>query len=151
MTEVDTVRQVFSANQRFYEAFGSLDIRRMAAVWQQDDGVQCIHPGWSRLTGWRAVRDSWIRIFNNTRSMTFHITDTQITVRGSVAWVICTERITMIIDEEPQETQVLATNLFVWDETQLEACAWRMVHHHGSPVLQRPEPQESAASDDVSA
>jgi ketosteroid isomerase-like protein len=155
MTEVDTVRQVFLTNQRFYAAFESLDIRRMAAVWQQDEGVQCIHPGWSRLIGWRAVRDSWIRIFNNTRSMQFRITDTQITVQGSIAWVVCVERITMVIDEEPQETHVLATNIFVGEETQPEGRHWLMVHHHGSPVLQRlpetPEPPESPEIDDVIA
>jgi len=145
MAEVETVRQVFSANQRFYEAFGSLDIRRMDAVWRQDDDVQCIHPGWSRLIGWRAVRDSWIRIFNNTISMRFRVTDAKVTVRGSVAWVVCVERITMLVDEEPQETQVLATNVFSRDETQSDGRPWLMVHHHGSPVLQQlPEPDDSA-------
>jgi len=137
MAQVETVRQVFLANQRFYEAFESLDIRLMDAVWRQDDGVQCIHPGWSRLTGWRAVRDSWIRIFNHTRSMKFQITDTQITVEGAAAWVVCTERITMLVDDEPQETQVLATNMFVRRDGRLESAEWLMVHHHGSPVLQR--------------
>jgi len=137
MTDVDAAREVFSANQRFYEAFGSLEIQRMAAVWRQDDDVQCIHPGWPRLAGWRAVRDSWIRIFNNTRSMTFQITDTKITVQHSVAWVVCVERITMVIDEEPQETQVLATNLFVRQDDQPGEPCWLMVHHHGSPVFQR--------------
>jgi len=144
MTEVDTVRQVFSANQRFYEAFESLDIRRMTAVWQQDEGVQCIHPGWPRLIGWQAVRDSWIRIFNNTRSMKFRITEPRIIVKGSVAWVVCIERIEMVIDEEPQDTLVLATNMFVRPDhdpdhhnDQPEEGRWLMVHHHGSPVLQR--------------
>jgi ketosteroid isomerase-like protein len=110
--------------------------------------VQCIHPGWSRLTGWRAVRDSWIRIFNHTRSMTFQITDPQVSVEGSVAWVVCIERITMLVDEEPQETQVLATNMFVRPGHQhdpSEERQWLMVHHHGSPVLQRVvEPEDQA-------
>ena len=137
MTEIDAARQVFSANQRFYEAFESLDIRRMAAVWRQDGGVQCIHPGWPRLTGWRAVRDSWVRIFNHTRSMRFRITDVKITVTGSIAWVVCAERIETVIDDEPQESQVLATNLFVRSDEHPEEAFWLMVHHHGSPVLQR--------------
>jgi len=135
MTEVDVVRQVFAANQRFYDAFGSLDIQRMAAVWRQDEEVQCIHPGWPRLLGWQAVRDSWIRIFNNTRSMTFQITDTKVTLQGLAAWVVCVERITMVIDEEPQETRVLATNLFMREDVQPGEPRWLMVHHHGSPVF----------------
>jgi len=137
MTEVDGARQVFSANQRFYEAFERLDIRCMDAVWRQDEGVQCIHPGWPRLVGWPAVRDSWVRIFNHTRSMQFRIADVKIAVTGSIAWVVCTERIKMVMDEEPQETQVLATNLFVRSDGQSEDSRWLMVHHHGSPVLRR--------------
>jgi ketosteroid isomerase-like protein len=137
MTEVDVIRQVFAANQRFYEAFGNLDIRQMSALWRQDEEVQCIHPGWPRVLGWQAVRDSWVRIFNNTRSMTFRITDTKVTVQGPAAWVVCVERITMVIDEEPQETRVLATNLFMREDVQPMEPRWLMVHHHGSPVFQR--------------
>jgi ketosteroid isomerase-like protein len=136
MSDVDAAREVFACNQRFYEAFERLDIQLMAAVWRQDEEVQCIHPGWPRLIGWQAVRDSWIRIFNNTRSMKFQITDTKIAVRHSVAWVVCTERISMIIDEEPQETQVLATNIFRRDDHGWDD-PWLMVLHHGSPVFQR--------------
>jgi ketosteroid isomerase-like protein len=145
MTEVDAVRQVFAANQQFYEAFGSLDIRRMAAVWRQDEAVQCIHPGWPRLLGWQAVRDSWIRIFNNTRSMTFRITDAKVTVHGFAAWVVCVERIAMVIDEEPQETRVLATNLFMREEAQSGEPRWLMVHHHGSPVFHLSEGTEEVS------
>jgi len=148
MTTVETVRQVFSANQRFYEAFEGLDIQRMTAVWRQDSGVQCIHPGWPRLVGWPAVRDSWVRIFNNTRSMTFQIADTQITVKGSVAWVICLEQITMLIDDEEQQTQVLATNIFEQQNGQPEGRRWLMVHHHGSPVFQRLAGGDPAQADD---
>jgi len=144
MADIETVRQVFSANQRFYEAFESLDIQRMAAVWRQDKAVQCIHPGWSPLIGWQPVRDSWVRIFNNARSMTFQITDPHITVQGSVAWVVCIERITMAIDEAHQETQVLATNIFVQRDDRPAEHRWLMVHHHGSPMFQRlPETDDS--------
>jgi ketosteroid isomerase-like protein len=143
MNDVDAAQQVFAANHRFYEAFERLDIQLMAAVWRRDEEVQCIHPGWPRLIGWQAVRDSWIRIFNNTRSMTFQITDTKIAVRESVAWVVCTERISMIIDEEPQETQVLATNIFLRGDHGRND-PWFMVLHHGSPVFQRlAEPDDS--------
>ena len=137
MTTVQAVREVFSANQRFYEAFESLDIRRMAAVWRQDEQVRCIHPGWPPLTGWRLVRDSWVRIFNNARSMKFQITDQQVTVQNDVAWVVCVEHITMAIDEESEETRVLATNIFIRQDEQPPEQRWLMVHHHGSPVFQQ--------------
>lgn len=148
MTDRGAVRQhreVFLANQRFYAAFESLDIKQMAEVWEHDERVQCIHPGWPRLAGWTNVRDSWVRIFNNARSMQFQIANTRITVQGSVAWVVCIERITMAIDEAQQETQVLATNIFVQRDDQPEEHRWLMVHHHGSPIFQRlPESDDSA-------
>lgn len=137
MSNVDTVRQVFSANQRFYEAFESLDIQKMAAVWRQEDKVQCIHPGWPPLIGWRPVRDSWVRIFNHSRSMKFDISHQQITVQGRVAWVVCIENITLAIDDTQQETQVLATNIFVQGDDHSGEPRWMMVHHHGSPIFQR--------------
>ena len=137
MANVETVRQVFSANQQFYEAFESLDIHRMAAVWRQDAEVRCIHPGWPPVIGWQPVRDSWVRIFNNARSMKFQITDPHVTVQGAVAWVVCIERITMAIDDTEQETQVLATNIFVRGDDRPADQRWLMVHHHGSPIFQR--------------
>lgn len=150
MNKLQTVRQhreVFLANQRFYQAFESLDIQRMVEVWAQEAWVQCIHPGWPRLVGWPAVRDSWVRIFNNTRSMQFQIATPRISVRGPIAWVVCLEQITMLIDDEPQQTQVLATNIFVQQDDQEENGRWLMVHPHGSPVFQRlagvEEPAES--------
>jgi ketosteroid isomerase-like protein len=144
MAEIEIVRQVFSANQRFYEAFESLDIQRMTAVWRQDNEVQCIHPGWLPMIGWQPVRDSWVRIFNNTRSMKFRITDVNITVQDTFAWVICIERITTAVDETPEETQVLATNIFMKQEGHAAEPPWLMVHHHGSPIFQRmPETEDS--------
>ena len=144
MADIETVQHVFSANQRFYEAFESLDIQRMATVWRQDNEVQCIHPGWPPLIGWQPVRDSWVRIFNNARSMKFHITDAHITVQGAVAWVVCVERITMAIDEAQEETQVLATNVFVQRDDHSAEHHWLMVHHHGSPIFQQmPETDDS--------
>ena len=140
MSQLDQVRQVFAANRRFYEAFESLDIRQMDQVWRPDDNVQCIHPGWPPLIGWPSVRDSWVRIFNNTRSMHFEISDHKITIHGRVAWVICLEAITTSIDETDQKTQVLATNIFVHGEDRPHGHDWSMVHHHGSPIFQRAAP-----------
>ncbi|MEW6325043.1 MAG: nuclear transport factor 2 family protein [Nitrospirota bacterium] len=159
MAELDTVREhraVFLANQRFYTAFEHLNIREMDVVWLHDERVQCIHPGWPRLAGWPAIRDSWVRIFNNTRSMVFQIAEPRIAVQGSIAWVVCVERITALVDETPQETQVLATNVFVRRAENsnglepAEADRWLMVHHHGSPIFHRLAERDDAAEQEGS-
>ena len=124
------IENVTNANQRFYEAFESLDIAKMDEVWAHVAYVTCIHPGWALRTGWPEIRDSWVLIFNNTFSMKFRLTDLQIQVAGDMAWVICVENITSQQSDEPQQAKVLATNLFerIGDE-------WLMIHHHGSAVM----------------
>ncbi len=133
MDPVELHREVFLVNERFYQAFEQLNIKLMDQVWAQDERVQCIHPGWERLTGWRAVRDSWVRIFNHTLSMKFTVTELHLTVHGGVAWIVCTENIETEMDETIQKSRVVATNVFEYREGR-----WVMVHHHGSPVFSSP-------------
>ncbi|MFM8552868.1 MAG: nuclear transport factor 2 family protein [Nitrospiraceae bacterium] len=125
------IEEVTRANQEFYEAFESLDVSKMDRIWAQQDYVTCVHPGWTLRSGWPAVRDSWVLIFNNTFSMTFELTDMQIQVAEDVAWVICTEQITSRQGEQVQGSKVLATNLF-----EKTGGRWQLIHHHGSPVME---------------
>ena len=106
------IEEVNKANQRFYEAFESLDITQMDRVWAHQEYVTCVHPGWSLRTEWPEVRDSWVLIFNNTFSMKFELSEVMVQVAGDMAWVICIENITTQQSEEPQHAKVLATNLF---------------------------------------
>jgi len=124
------IEAVTQANRTFYEAFESLDIAKMDQVWMHQDYVTCIHPGWTIRSGWPAVRDSWVLIFNNTFSMKFELTDVMVQVAGDIAWVICVENLTTQQSDEPQQAKVLATNLF-----ELIGDEWLMTHHHGSPVM----------------
>lgn len=124
------IKEVTLANQRFYEAFESLDIAQMDKVWVHRDYVTCIHPGWTIRSGWPAVRDSWVLIFNNTFSMKFALTDVMVQVAGDIAWVICVENLTTQQSDELQQARVLATNLY-----ERIGDAWLMIHHHGSPVM----------------
>jgi len=124
------IEAVTQANRTFYEAFESLDIAKMDQVWMHQDYVTCIHPGWTIRSGWPAVRDSWVLIFNNTFSMKFELTDVMVQVAGDMAWVICVENLTTQQSDEPQQAKVLATNLF-----ELIGDEWLMTHHHGSPVM----------------
>jgi ketosteroid isomerase-like protein len=126
----ERIEEVTRINQAFYDAFESLDIARMDRLWAHQDYVTCIHPGWSLRVGWPAVRDSWVLIFNNTFSMSFELTELQVQVAGDLAWVICTENITSRQDDEARVSRVLATNLY-----ERMGGEWKMIHHHGSPVM----------------
>src|SRR5690349_3843232 len=53
------------AETAFYEAFERADLAAMMAVWAESDDVVCIHPSGPRLTGFEAVRESWVQIFSN--------------------------------------------------------------------------------------
>jgi len=64
-------KEVTKANERFYTAFESLDIKQMENVWANKTDIQCGHPGWRILRGRDAVLESWRRIFENTPSIRF--------------------------------------------------------------------------------
>jgi ketosteroid isomerase-like protein len=124
---------VLAANERFYRAFESLRLDEMAALWVHEPRVACVHPGWPRLTGWEAVRDSWEAIFRSTREMRFTLTDVRVDVRGDLAWVVCTENILSEARGSVSVTAILATNVF-----ERHASEWLLLHHHASHVLAAP-------------
>ena len=75
--EIEVIKE---ANQRFYEAFGALDIELMEAAWELSERPLCVHPGWSPLVAWELIRDSWKRIFDSTTLMHFNISYVNVTV-----------------------------------------------------------------------
>jgi ketosteroid isomerase-like protein len=121
---------VEEANARFYRAFETLDIAEMDQVWAHDEHARCVHPGWPLLSGWDAVRTSWETIFANTEEMRFTLSDVNVNVHGTLAWVTCTENILSEVQGRVTVTSILATNLF-----ERAADGWRLVHHHGSHVF----------------
>ena len=56
------------AETAFYEAFERSDLAGMMTVWAEDDDIVCIHPQGPRLTGFDAVRESWVQIFSGGTS-----------------------------------------------------------------------------------
>ena len=87
MTAEDPVNDV---NRRFYEAFESLDFKRMEGIWLREDYIKCVHPGWALLSGWDAVMESWRRIFENTQQMRFTLTNVEARVRATWPGSRCT-------------------------------------------------------------
>ena len=125
----DVRERVLAANQAFYDAFESLQVTEMHAVWLRAPHICCVHPGWGALVGWGPVMESWERIFDGTLGMHFTLTGVEVEVRGDVAWVVLIENIESHHREGKMSGTVQATNVFERVDGR-----WWIVHHHGSPV-----------------
>ena len=139
------IKSVEDSNIRFYKAFETLSIGKMGQVWKHSDDTICIHPGWEMFTSWTAIRESWLRIFENTKMIKFVITNIKIKVFQKIAIVVCLENIDSIIEDENSiRLGVIATNIFekqnVNNKNNNE---WLMVHHHGSSVANYMAPNVS--------
>jgi ketosteroid isomerase-like protein len=129
-------QEVAKANENFYRAFESLDIKQMEKVWAKESHIQCGHPGWRIIRGWDLVMESWRRIFENTPAIRFSLTDISIEIRGSLAWVTLYENLTSSVEGKNVSATVLTTNIF-----EKGAEGWRVIHHHGSSVAQQTPPR----------
>jgi ketosteroid isomerase-like protein len=139
-TSEKTKQAIKRINDRFYNAFESLSLERMEVVWKHSDDIICVHPGWDLFTGWMAVRESWMTIFQNTERIQFIITNAKIRLFDNlIAVVVCLENIQGNVNQRKRRTGVISTNIF---ERQSVAEGinnelnekWLMIHHHGSPV-----------------
>ena len=128
---------VTAANEAFYRAFETLNIKEMEKVWLQASHIKCVHPGWSLLCGWGPIMASWERIFTNTQSMRFSLSDVRLEVSGTLGWAVLIENLDTHGPDGVSRSQILTTNLFEQSDGQ-----WFMVHHHASPILAPPTPAE---------
>ncbi len=124
------IEEVKQANQRFYDAFGALDIELMDSAWQHSDQAVCVHPGWPPLVAWGPIRESWERIFDNTTLMHFNVRYVNAAVEGDCGWVTCFEHISSVLQGQANNFSVLATNIFLRTPE-----GWRMIAHHASPSV----------------
>ena len=122
------IEEIKAANQRFYDAFGALDIDLMESVWEPSERAMCVHPGWPALVGWELIRQSWERIFDNTTLMLFNVKYLNVVVQGDCGWVTCIENISSVLQGTASNFGILATNIFVRTPS-----GWRMIAHHASP------------------
>jgi ketosteroid isomerase-like protein len=129
-------KDVAKANESFYSAFESLNVQQMESVWAKDAGIQCGHPGWRILRGWKPVMESWQRIFENTPQIRFMLTDVSIEVHGELAWVTLYENLNSSLEGQNVAAMILTTNIF-----RKGPDGWRMIHHHGSSVAQAQQDQ----------
>jgi ketosteroid isomerase-like protein len=119
---------VLAANDAFYAAFEARSLEAMDAVWSHEPTVVCTHPGWRTLVGWPAVRDSWAGLLANDEHLQFIVTGVRTIVTEAMALVSATEN--LLAGGGPQGS-VEVLNVFARGSDG----RWRMVAHHGSPVL----------------
>ena len=124
---------IIQANHAFYQAFESLELERMEALWLREPRIVCIHPGWRRLMGWGPVMESWARIFKSAFEMKFELGDINVTMNENLAVVVVEENLTQRGYDGGTRSQVLSTNVFERVDNK-----WLMVLHHGSPVMAPP-------------
>jgi ketosteroid isomerase-like protein len=144
--EKDLEQIIEYSNARFYKAFESLSIENMEEVWKHSDDTICIHPGWEMFTSWTAIRESWVRIFENTKIIKFFISNIKIKAFENVAVVVCLENIDSVIqDKNSIRMGVIATNVFEKESVVDNKYnnEWLMIHHHGSVVANYMAPNVS--------
>ena len=102
----------------------------MSETWEHSDRVSCTHPGWTVLRGWGPVAGSWFALFSGPQQLQFILTDAVVAVHGDAACVTVDEN---LLDVDHVGGTVTALNLFARGADG----RWRLVAHHGSPVVDR--------------
>jgi len=117
------------AETAFYEAFERGDLAGMMTVWAEDDDIVCIHPQGPRLTGFDAVRESWVQIFAGGNSRLRVRTTESRRFAGPNVVVHAVIEVLSVPGQQGPTQSVCATNVY-----ELTDYGWRMVVHHASPV-----------------
>ena len=138
MTDAKERAAVERVNAAFYEAFENADLDTMRDLWLDHEESLCVHPGALPVRGTAAISRSWALIMANTPSIQFFLTDVEVSVRGEVASVTCTENVLTADDRAGPDgfggARAVATNVFVRTPE-----GWRLWIHHASPVLSGPD------------
>ena len=131
--EPEIVEEIRAANQRFYDAFNTLDIGRMEDVWETSGRALCVHPGWTPIVGWDTIRESWERIFDNANLMQFSVRYLNVVVQGDFGCVTCVEGVTSVVQGRAANFSTFATNIFARQVSENGDVGWKMITHHASP------------------
>lgn len=114
------------ANEAFYLAFTTRDIKGMEEIWARDVAVACVHPGWTPIFGRDEVMESWAGILGSRSAPSVSCRWPRVSLTSrDTAFVVCYEVLS--------EGVLAATNLFV-----RERGSWRIVQHHASPLANPP-------------
>ena len=138
------IRKLFptpdDAEAAFYDAFERGDLAAMMVVWAEGEDVVCVHPSGPRLTGFEAVRESWMQVFAANIKLSVRVVDGRRLDGPSVAVRSVVESITAAGSQEAPQL-VNATNVYV-----LTDAGWRIAMHHASPPEQVAPAEEDEAA-----
>ena len=126
-------QEVEEVNAAFYRCFEAGDLDGMQRIWLDDPEALCVHPGALPVRGTGAINRSWALIMANTPYIQFFLTDVEVSVRGDIASVTCTENVLTageVADAAFTGARAVATNVFCRTSE-----GWRLWIHHASPVL----------------
>mmetsp|Transcript_43688 Transcript_43688/g.101057 ORF Transcript_43688/g.101057 Transcript_43688/m.101057 type:complete len:417 (+) Transcript_43688:1-1251(+) len=123
MLERGDVNGVLNCNRDFYESFANGSVERMGAVWLKDDYVHCVHAGHKALRGYERIMAAFATQFRTVRNLAVNADDVRVTVRNSMAWVLCTQH--MRHAPTGSHRALIATNIF-----RCQGGHWKLVHHH---------------------
>ncbi|MEI7612437.1 MAG: nuclear transport factor 2 family protein [Betaproteobacteria bacterium] len=118
------------AEDAFYDAIDRGDLDALMSLWSDDDEIVCIHPTGQRLTGHRAIRESWSGIFaNNTR---FKVRfERRVCWKGVIIAAHSVVEHLYVGGESTPHGPMLSTNVF-----QRGANGWRLLSHHTSAAAE---------------
>jgi ketosteroid isomerase-like protein len=128
-------------NDQFYRALSLADFNAMQRLWLESEAAVCVHPGWTPLYGWDAIRESWRSIFANQGPVHIWPTEVEVRVFGLTAEVNCVENMDAGQIAGTGVVQTRARNVFrrVNDE-------WKMLQHYAAPGRGVPRPLEPFSS-----
>lgn len=136
MMPTDDEIAVLAANDAFYDAFEGEDAQAMETLWAADAPCACVHPGWDPVVGRTAVLSTWRGILGGGNAPHVKVDSARVLVYGEVALVVCIEHVSA--REGPGSALLSATNVFVREQG-----AWRITHHHASPLSQEHQEPDS--------
>ncbi len=113
---------MLAANRAFYDAFNERDMAAMSELWSRRSDVTCVHPHRAVLAGRGEVLRSWRAILGHPEQPKIVFAAEPPRIFGDVGIVSGREVVAAV--------PIAATNIYVREGGQ-----WRMLHHHGSPVI----------------
>ncbi|MCD9155148.1 nuclear transport factor 2 family protein [Aeromicrobium duanguangcaii] len=127
---------VLAAHRAFYDAVETGDADLMAALWVDDPGTTCVHPGAPPLQGTAPILRSWTVLMAGVGYIQFFLTDVEVSLLPAkdptTAIVVCTENI--LSDGGSVESfnggRAVATSILVRDGGR-----WRFWARHASPLI----------------
>lgn len=126
---------VLAAHQALYDAIEHGDLDLMTSLWLPADDTVCVHLGAEPVRGTSAILRSWAMVMANVGYIQFILTDREVTRRGGVALVSCTENV--LAEAEGEGPTVFAGGRAVGTDVLVETPAgWRIWSHHSSPVVE---------------